>query len=54
MKEKDVTIRLIRNATLRIHYAGKEILVDPMLAEKALCSRPSEYIRHHEYILRCR
>ena len=32
--KKKVTIRLIRNATLRIHYAGKEILVDPMLAEK--------------------
>ena len=32
--EEKVTIRLIRNATLRIHYAGKEILVDPMLAEK--------------------
>ena len=32
--EEIVTIRLIRNATLRIHYAGKEILVDPMLAGK--------------------
>ena len=32
--EEKVTIRLIRNATLRIHYAGKEILVDPMLAGK--------------------
>lgn len=28
------SIRLIRNATLRISYAGKEILVDPMLGEK--------------------
>jgi AraC family transcriptional regulator, transcriptional activator of pobA len=34
MMEEKVTIRLIRNATLRIHYAGKEILVDPMLAGK--------------------
>ena len=32
--EEKVTIRLIRNATLRIRYAGKEILLDPMLAEK--------------------
>lgn len=32
--EGKVTIRLIRNATLRIRYAGKEILLDPMLAEK--------------------
>lgn len=28
------SIRLIRNATLRIEYAGKSILVDPMLGEK--------------------
>lgn len=28
------SIRLIRNATLRISYAGKVILVDPMLGEK--------------------
>ncbi|QCY69390.1 MBL fold metallo-hydrolase [Antarcticibacterium flavum] len=28
------SIQLIRNATLVIHYAGKKILVDPLLAEK--------------------
>ena len=28
------SIRLIRNATLRIQYAGQQILVDPMLGEK--------------------
>lgn len=28
------SIRLIRNATLRIEYAGKQILVDPMLGSK--------------------
>lgn len=33
MEERTV-IRLVRNATLRIHYSGKNILVDPMLAEK--------------------
>ena len=27
-------IQLIRNATLKIRYAGKTILVDPMFAEK--------------------
>lgn len=32
--ETTTTIRLIRNATLRINYAGKNILVDPMLAGK--------------------
>ncbi|WP_277120163.1 MBL fold metallo-hydrolase [Bacteroides ndongoniae] len=32
--EKKATLRLVRNATLRISYAGKNILVDPMLAEK--------------------
>ena len=32
--EKKANIRLIRNATLRISYAGKNILVDPMLADK--------------------
>ena len=37
--EEKVTIRLIRNATLRIHYAGKEILLTPCLPEKALYSR---------------
>lgn len=33
MEERTV-IRLVRNATLRIHYSGMNILVDPMLAEK--------------------
>ncbi len=28
------SVRLIRNATLRINYAGKNILLDPMLGEK--------------------
>jgi L-ascorbate metabolism protein UlaG (beta-lactamase superfamily) len=28
------TIRLVRNATLRLQYAGKHILVDPFFAEK--------------------
>lgn len=32
--EKKANIRLIRNATLRISYASKNILVDPMLADK--------------------
>lgn len=27
-------LQLIRNATLRINYAGKQILTDPFLAEK--------------------
>ncbi len=31
----ETTIRLVRNATLRINYAGHTILVDPLLAEKA-------------------
>jgi len=29
-----MTIQLIRNATLKLHYAGKTILVDPMLCPK--------------------
>ena len=29
------SVRLIRNATLKVYYAGKTILVDPMLGEKA-------------------
>lgn len=33
MKQK-TTVRLVRNATLRLYYAGKHILVDPMLAGK--------------------
>ena len=33
--ETTTTIRLVRNATLRINYAGHTILVDPLLAEKA-------------------
>ncbi|MCM1302051.1 MAG: MBL fold metallo-hydrolase [Alistipes senegalensis] len=33
--EKQTSIQLIRNATLKIKYAGRTILVDPMLAEKA-------------------
>lgn len=28
------SVRLIRNATLRMEYAGRQILVDPMLGEK--------------------
>ena len=32
--KKETIVRLIRNATLTLHYAGKKILVDPMLAEK--------------------
>ena len=28
------TIRLVRNATLRINYAGYNILVDPFFADK--------------------
>lgn len=32
--EKKATLQLVRNATLRISYAGKNILIDPMLAEK--------------------
>lgn len=33
-KNKTAVIQLVRNATLKIHYAGKCILVDPVLAEK--------------------
>lgn len=33
MKQKTM-LQLVRNATLKLHYAGKNILVDPMLAEK--------------------
>ncbi|MDC1105199.1 MBL fold metallo-hydrolase [Prolixibacteraceae bacterium] len=31
---KKVDIQLIRNATLKLNYAGKTLLVDPMLSEK--------------------
>lgn len=34
MEKGKTCIRLIRNATLRINYGGKNILVDPMLAGK--------------------
>ena len=30
----ETTIRLVRNATLRINYAGHNILVDPFFADK--------------------
>lgn len=52
--EEKVTIRLIRNATLRIHYAGKEILVDPMLAGKGTLQSALVCIRPQEYTSRCR
>lgn len=32
--EKRQTLQLVRNATLKLNYAGKSILVDPVLAEK--------------------
>lgn len=34
MMKKTTTIRLVRNATLRINYAGHNILVDPFFADK--------------------
>lgn len=34
LKQAEVKIQLIRNATLKIDYAGKTILVDPMLSPK--------------------
>ncbi len=33
MKEKAI-IRLVRNATLKIKYAGHTMLIDPVLADK--------------------
>ena len=33
MMKKTTTIRLVRNATLRINYAGHNILVDPFFAD---------------------
>lgn len=33
--KKQTTLQLVRNATLKIRYAGHTILVDPVLAEKA-------------------
>lgn len=33
-KNQKAVIQLVRNATLKIHYAGKCMLVDPVLAEK--------------------
>lgn len=35
MEKQETSIRLIRNATLKIQYGGHTILVDPLLAEKA-------------------
>ena len=35
-KNKTAVIQLVRNATLKIYYAGKCILVDPVLAEKEI------------------
>lgn len=32
--EKRQTLQLVRNATLKLNYAGKSILVDPVLADK--------------------
>lgn len=32
--ENKTTIQLVRNATLKIHYAGRTILVDPVFADK--------------------
>lgn len=39
MMKKTTTIRLVRNATLRINYAGHNILVDPFFADKEPSSR---------------
>lgn len=36
MMKKTTTIRLVRNATLRINYAGHNILVDPFFADKEI------------------
>jgi L-ascorbate metabolism protein UlaG (beta-lactamase superfamily) len=33
-RDKKPTLQLVRNATLLIEYAGKRILVDPMLSPK--------------------
>ena len=33
-QQSDNRIQLVRNATLKIHYAGQTLLIDPMLAEK--------------------
>ena len=33
-KDSSVSITQVRNATLQINYAGKKLLVDPMLAKK--------------------
>ena len=32
--EKNMKIQQIRNATIKIEYAGKVMLIDPMLGEK--------------------
>ena len=34
VEKSEDTVQLIRNATLKINYAGKTILVDPLLSEK--------------------
>ena len=34
--ETKTSIQLIRNATLVFNYAGKKILIDPMLAKKGI------------------
>lgn len=33
-QQSDNRIHLVRNATLKIHYAGQTLLLDPMLGEK--------------------
>lgn len=32
--EKETSVRLVRNATLKIRYAGHTVLIDPFFADK--------------------
>ena len=45
--EKNMKIQQIRNATIKIEYAGKVMLIDPMLGEKG-CMPPFPFSHHQE------
>ena len=55
MKERASTVQLVRNATLKIRYAGHTMLIDPVLADKGTLisalgvNRNTEGTPHHSY-----
>ena len=48
--KKTSTVQLVRNATLKIRYAGHTMLIDPVLADKGtLISALGVNVKHRGY-----